>query len=99
MWILKQHPGLESVNDKDQSRIQKSWDPSQVGLKLTCFQIRYLLEVGRPTNETDINLNYQRFNSLYGRPTQQMVDQFQQTTKKVQAIADCKIFKFHVLIL
>jgi len=89
MWILKQHPDL-SDSSQDKGRVQKSWDPSQVGLKLTCFQIRYILEVGRPSNETDITKNWERLNLLFGRPTAQMIQNFQQTVKKVQAIGDYK---------
>lgn len=58
MWILKQHPSLEDPS-VDSDRIKKSWEPSQVGLKLTCFQIRYILEVGRPMAEKDIAKNYE----------------------------------------
>jgi ubiquitin-protein ligase len=87
MWILKQHPELSSPS-KDLERITKSWEPSQVGLKLTCFQIRYILEVGRPPSESDIYKNFERLNSLAGRPTVQMTQKFQQTVKGVQKIVD-----------
>jgi hypothetical protein len=92
MWILKQHPDLEdpTVNN---NRIAKSWEPSQVGLKLTCFQIRYLLEIGRPANDKDINKSWDSLNKLYGRPTAQMIQNFQQTVKKVQAISNCTIVR------
>jgi len=85
MWIIKQHQDLESPST-DKNRVSRSWEPSQVGLKLTCFQIRYILEVGRPTSETDILKNYARLNALYGRPSSKMTSDFQATVKKVQAI-------------
>jgi len=85
MWILKQHPDLENA-DADNQRVTKSWEPSQVGLKLTCFQIRYLLDVGRPVAEPDIQKNFKRLNSLNGRPDSKMTAAFQATVKKVQAI-------------
>jgi len=94
----------------NKDRVLKSWGPSSVGLKLTCFQVRYILDVGRPNHEGDINQNFQvsishsffdlfhfifckftttkRLNKLYGRPDAKMTSDFQQTVKKVQAIAN-----------
>jgi len=87
MWILKQERDLIDP-DLDNNRVTRSWAPSQVGLKLTCFQIRYILEVGRPENETSLQQNWERLNKLMGRPSARMVQDFQATVKKVQAITD-----------
>lgn len=90
MWILKQHPELEDP-EKDLGRVAKSWEPSQVGLKLTCFQIRYILDVGRPASEPDIKDNFQRLNSHLGRPSAKMIQNFQTSIKRVQQINNCKL--------
>ena len=97
-WIIKQHASLSdaSVND---DRVDKSWEPSQVGLKLTCFQIRYILDVGRPMNELDINRNWERLSTLLGRPSDEQIQQFQTTVKRVQAISDCTSFFFLIFYL
>jgi len=89
MWILKQHQGLENPKIDD-NRVKKSWAPSEVGLKLTCFQIRYLLEVGRPLpgGSESLEDGWKRLNSLLGRPNAKMTSDFQATVKRVQAIPD-----------
>jgi hypothetical protein len=87
---LKQYPELENPT-VDDNRITKSWQAAHVGLKLTCFQIRYLLEVGRPANEKDIYKNWESLSKLNGRPTSQMIQRFQQTVKRVQAITNCTL--------
>jgi len=89
LWIIKKYPELENIRNS-KNRVQQSWGPSEVGLKLTCFQIRYLLEVGRPSKGGSENLEeaWKRLNSLLGRPNAKMTSDFQATVKRVQAIPD-----------
>eukprot|EP01105_Mastigella_eilhardi_P007472 TRINITY_DN18907_c0_g1_i1.p1 TRINITY_DN18907_c0_g1~~TRINITY_DN18907_c0_g1_i1.p1 ORF type:complete len:375 (-),score=65.77 TRINITY_DN18907_c0_g1_i1:27-1151(-) len=84
LWILKQSPWLSDSAAPPARRICGSWEASQVGLRLTCFQVRYILDVGRPRTETDIVANLARLDALAGRPTRAMIDEFQQTTKRLQ---------------
>eukprot|EP01117_Protostelium_nocturnum_P020430 TRINITY_DN9185_c0_g1_i1.p1 TRINITY_DN9185_c0_g1~~TRINITY_DN9185_c0_g1_i1.p1 ORF type:complete len:524 (-),score=154.75 TRINITY_DN9185_c0_g1_i1:25-1596(-) len=86
-WIIDKFKEMGDAK-VSKNRAQISWEPSQVGLKLTCFQIRYILEVGRPFKTPQLDVNRKMLDDLYGRPTPKMVESFQQTTKKVQAIAN-----------
>eukprot|EP01106_Pelomyxa_sp_JSP_P014952 TRINITY_DN4948_c0_g1_i1.p1 TRINITY_DN4948_c0_g1~~TRINITY_DN4948_c0_g1_i1.p1 ORF type:complete len:399 (+),score=78.60 TRINITY_DN4948_c0_g1_i1:126-1199(+) len=86
LWILKDHPDLETMRGSP-ARIAPSWENSQVGLKLTCFQVRYLLDVGRPPASPGVADAWGRLNALAGRPTAAMTTAFQQTVKRVQQLS------------
>eukprot|EP00957_Ditylum_brightwellii_P092195 7018906-Ditylum_brightwellii.AAC.1 len=82
-------------------RANKSWGPSATGLKITAFQIWFVLNVhswalhALPKNVVDA---YQKvgnnrlllramYDALGGRPTKVMMLKFQQVTKSIEAMA------------
>ena len=83
-------------------RAVKSWRASSTGLKLTAFQIRFALNVlpwAREAVPSEVVAAYESssqhpnlllvrsmYNSLGGRPTQEMLNRFQSETKKIETL-------------
>jgi len=109
-WIVRESPELRRVKpheyDHSSMRANKSWGPSATGLKITAFQIWFVLNVhswalhALPKNVVDA---YQKlgnnrlllramYDALGGRPTKVMMLKFQQVTKSIEAMASYEEF-------
>lgn len=83
-----------------------SWAPSETGLKLTAFQVRFALNAlpwAREAFPTDVVAAYDRlnkphllvrsmYNSLGGRPTSEMLSRFQVEAKRIEAMSSFEQF-------
>mmetsp|Transcript_4517 Transcript_4517/g.6173 ORF Transcript_4517/g.6173 Transcript_4517/m.6173 type:complete len:703 (-) Transcript_4517:111-2219(-) len=109
-WIVKAHPELRQVYDweydKPSLRVTKSWDPSATGLKITAFQIWFVLNVHswalsalpEPITDAYSKIGNNRlllramYDTLGGRPTKSMMLRFQQETKSIEAMTKYEDF-------
>lgn len=88
-------------------RVEQSWDANNTGLRLTAFQIRFFNSVvgwARSAFPADIVKAYERhpnskqflvramYNTLGGRPTPEMLSQFQEEAKRIEAMGSFREF-------
>lgn len=90
--------GTVRHTDQLSGRVEKSWAPSQTGLKLTAFQVRFFLSVdswARAALPPDKVAAYDKlkrprlmvramYNDLGGRPTPDMLRLFQTEAKEIE---------------
>lgn len=109
-WVCKSNRRLSTVRhwewEKLGQRAVQSWDASSTGLKLTAFQVRFLLNTvpwAHLALPEDIAVAYARtgkrhllvramYNRLGGRPTAEMLGKFQNETKRIESLSDYKSF-------
>jgi hypothetical protein len=110
-WIVRAQPslGLAKEGERRQlsGRMEKSWDASSTGLKLTAFQIRFFVNVlpwARSALPANLLAAYERrpksllqvaramYNSLGGRPTPDMLTRFQNEAKQIESLTNFSDF-------
>eukprot|EP01119_Soliformovum_irregulare_P013021 TRINITY_DN3432_c0_g1_i1.p1 TRINITY_DN3432_c0_g1~~TRINITY_DN3432_c0_g1_i1.p1 ORF type:complete len:1126 (+),score=389.91 TRINITY_DN3432_c0_g1_i1:135-3512(+) len=87
-WIIKDNPDLAKSDydqEVDATRNIRTFEITHVSLKLLAFHIYFLNRIGRPP---DMSLDdiCDRYDQLYGNPTAQMKDQFQDAVKEILEI-------------
>ncbi|KAJ1399545.1 hypothetical protein B484DRAFT_248146 [Ochromonadaceae sp. CCMP2298] len=104
LWITLERPELAGSLEIPLAldRLQRSWPSSATGLKLTLFQVRFLLTLpqwsheyaGVDTTDADAvgSAVLRMYDALGGRPTQAMIESFAQQSRQVQAAQDFGAF-------
>jgi hypothetical protein len=91
LWVVKSHPKLTG-NVTSSVRCIASWDPSAVGLRLTAFQVCFLLNCPKwASHEAGVDENqrtFRMYERLGGRPSDDMILGFQKDAKVVQGLAN-----------
>jgi hypothetical protein len=91
MWVLKSEPHLAGRLSASE-RCKKSWKPSAVGLRLTAFQVLFLINSPMwskaRNSDADENQNiFQMYEKLRGAPSPDMIQLFQKQAKAVQELS------------
>ncbi len=89
LWTIKKFPALADVGssrDKgyDLNRMLKTFEATQVSLKLLMFHVHFFTHVARPEGLSlaDVARNY---DTMYGCASTAMKEQMQQKCKQIQA--------------
>lgn len=100
-WIVQQYPRLGNISRYFNDRAKCSWECAATGLKLTGFQIKYALRVKEWARTTlpqqtvdrcsnmyfsDQYLAREMFDELCGRPTCEMLQEFQSMAKNLDSL-------------
>jgi hypothetical protein len=91
MWVLKSDSHLAGRVSASE-RCKKSWEPSAVGLRLTAFQVLFLINSPMwskaKNSDADENQNtFQMYEKLRGAPSPDMIQLFQKQAKAVQELS------------
>jgi len=86
LWTIKKYPALANTSDNSlaalNDRLWKTWDATQVSMKLLMFHVYFFKNVARPEGLTlpEVAANYDTF---YGVPSEQMKEVLQQKCKEI----------------
>jgi len=93
LWTIKKYPYLGEIEATaiNKERIEKTFDATQVSIKLLMFHVYFFKNVARPEGVSleDVAANYDAF---YGRPSSQMKENLQKKCKQILATNSWNLF-------
>eukprot|EP01114_Cavostelium_apophysatum_P015647 TRINITY_DN4309_c0_g1_i1.p1 TRINITY_DN4309_c0_g1~~TRINITY_DN4309_c0_g1_i1.p1 ORF type:complete len:1000 (-),score=330.36 TRINITY_DN4309_c0_g1_i1:12-2684(-) len=95
LWTIKKYPGMAYVNDESPAastdRLNKTFDATQVSIKLLMFHVYFFKNVARPEGISldQVAANYDAF---YGRPSSQMKEDLQRKCKEILGVQNWSQF-------
>ncbi|KAL9648630.1 hypothetical protein ABK040_016262 [Willaertia magna] len=96
LWIIKKHPFLaQSKNISMKSRVENSWEASEVSAKLIMFQVFFLRNVVEKHSTMTLEEIGHNYDLSYGCPEPKLENILQQEIFKIKQVTDfSKYFKY-----